>query len=217
MSLDLPIEPAGDLARSWPLTYTAKPGTLNAERKAHWSKRAAATAEWRQAFWALARQAKVPKLNRVTLDVRVECRTRQMPDPGGIWPAVKAAEDGLVDAGVIPDDTGVHVLWLRMWAPEHTGRDALTVTVGEVQSMRRYVAARREQERALTILRRAGATEDDLDRFSLAGGYAVFSVGVPGVVRFDSVEDVAAFTVGRSCVVVVNLDRIWCSPHEVQS
>ena len=134
MSLYRPPEPYYDVARFWPLTYQAKPGTLNAERKAHWSKRAAATAEWRSAFWALAKEAKVPKLARVTLDVRVECRTRRLPDPGAVWPAVKAAEDGIVDAGVIPDDTGEHVLWLRMWAPECTGRDALTVAVREVQS-----------------------------------------------------------------------------------
>jgi len=114
---------------SWQLVHLARPGTLNAERASHWSKRATSTAEWRASFWLLAREQKVPHLERISIDVHVESRTRRLPDPGACWPAVKAGVDGLVDAHVLDDDTGAHVAWIRMFAPACTGRDALTLSI----------------------------------------------------------------------------------------
>jgi hypothetical protein len=118
------------MAEAWTLTYPARPWTVNDERKRHWSDRATKTKEWREAFGWLARKARIPRLPRVFVSVQVECRTaKSMPDPGACYPAVKAAVDGLVDAGVIAGDRAEQVAGLLLWAPVVTGRDAVTLTV----------------------------------------------------------------------------------------
>jgi hypothetical protein len=53
-------------------------------------------------------------------------------DTGACYPAVKAAIDGLVDAGVLPGDTGTHVPSITFLAPIRVGKDqqeSLTLVV----------------------------------------------------------------------------------------
>lgn len=47
-------------------------------------------------------------------------------------PAAKAAIDGIVDAGVLPDDTPAHVLSLTFRPPVYGHPDALAVVLLEV-------------------------------------------------------------------------------------
>ena len=82
-------------------------------------------------------------------------------------------------------------------------------------AMRRYMAAYRAQRRALGVLRAAGATDADLDRFSLTGGYAVLPAG-GGVEWFDTIEAAAVATRGMGSSVVVYLDRVFCPTHELE-
>jgi len=116
---------------TWELTFEARPTTLNAERASHWSARAQATREWREAFGWLAKQQKIPRLTTVTIEVVVESKTRRLADVGAAWPATKAAVDGVVDAGVLDDDGPSNVLAVTLHAPVHTGRDALTLRISE--------------------------------------------------------------------------------------
>lgn len=44
-------------------------------------------------------------------------------DTGACFPAVKAAIDGLVDAGVLPGDTGLHLSSITFLAPVRVGKD----------------------------------------------------------------------------------------------
>lgn len=120
--------------RSWTLRYDQRPLTVNKERTLHWHAHRAATREWRQAFYVLALQAKVPKLIAVQLEVVAVKRDRRaIPDPGGILPAAKAAIDGLVDAGVLPDDTDQYVRAL-VFLPHRIerGADALELTIRDI-------------------------------------------------------------------------------------
>lgn len=55
-----------------------------------------------------------------------------LPDIGACYPSVKAAIDGLVDAEVIPDDTGAHLVRLTFKPPVRSERDALTLEVWAV-------------------------------------------------------------------------------------
>lgn len=94
-----------------------RPWTLNAERRGstHWSATRAMTAEWRQWFWVLGAQSRV---NMQTAHVEVDVTMKHpIQDTGNCYGSVKAALDGLVDAGVLPDDTPAHVLSLRFNAP----------------------------------------------------------------------------------------------------
>lgn len=91
-----------------------KPLSLN--DREHHHKRAARVAEWRQAAGWLSR-AQVPRhLDRVHVRIRFHppratSRSGDRRDSDNLVPTLKAVIDGLVDAGVIPDDTPDHVSW----------------------------------------------------------------------------------------------------------
>lgn len=104
-------------------TYRARPWTLNRERRGseHWSATRLRTAEWRKAFWALGIQQR-RRFARAEITVEVMMRA-PVADTGACFPAVKAAIDGLVDAGVLPGDTGEFVPSIRFLAPVRVGKD----------------------------------------------------------------------------------------------
>ena len=56
---------------------------------------------------------------------------RSMPDVAACYPAVKAAIDGLVDAGVVPDDGPFNVMRITFRAPEIANRDGLRLRICE--------------------------------------------------------------------------------------
>lgn len=106
--------------------FEARPWTLNQERRGstHWSKRAAMVAEWRQAFGWLGVQQKV---KFAAVDVHVEVVMKKpLADTGNAYGSVKAAIDGLVDAGVLPGDGPSVIRRLCMDAPR-------VPAVGEVE------------------------------------------------------------------------------------
>jgi crossover junction endodeoxyribonuclease RusA len=76
---------------------------LTANQRYHWRKKAKIVAEVRLATRMLARR--LPELGkcRVTLTWVVNTKTRR--DADNIVPTLKAMCDGLVDAGVVTDDT----------------------------------------------------------------------------------------------------------------
>jgi hypothetical protein len=45
--------------------------------------------------------------------------------------AAKAGIDGIVDCGVLQDDSPQYVKWIRFWAPEKTGVDSFTLVIKE--------------------------------------------------------------------------------------
>lgn len=135
----------------WILTYQDRPWLLNAERSGgsrgvggHYG-RAQLVATWRQAYAGLCLEQKVPALQWVEVEATQYCRDRRMPDLGNCFPAVKAAVDGVVDAGVIPDDNGDYLKGLTFRPSIRKGYDALVLRVtGPVCSL----AERADRERA---------------------------------------------------------------------
>lgn len=119
---------------TYALTYEKRPDfTLNNERRAHHMVRARIVKEWRQAFCDLARDAMLPSMEQVEITVQpyvLNGRYRQ--DVGACFPHVKAAIDGLVDAGVLVDDHASIVVKLTFLAPQ-MGRDALEIFITEVE------------------------------------------------------------------------------------
>lgn len=79
----------------------------------------------------LAKQAKVPHLEAIHLEVRTGYTKGKPLDVGNCLPSVKAAQDALVDAQVIRDDSPRYVKSILFWAPEKTGSDYLTLVIKE--------------------------------------------------------------------------------------
>jgi len=123
------------MTRTWTLTYEARPHNTNSERQGNRHKRAAWVAEWRAAFRLLALEHHIPPLDAITATVRpVYPNRRSLPDVAACAPSAKAAIDGIVDAGVLPDDAAAY-LHAVTFLPAHVeaGRlPALEVTIGEV-------------------------------------------------------------------------------------
>lgn len=114
--------------RRWSVTHWDKPWTLNDERARAWQRRHIDTREWREAFGMLARAEKMPQLRVVRVVALPLCRIANV-DAGNHYPAVKAAIDGLVDAGVLPNDGPQHVVAITMLAPKKIGRDGLRLVI----------------------------------------------------------------------------------------
>lgn len=110
--------------KSWSLSIEGKLFTLNGERGMHYHKRAKFVKSWREAACEAAIEAEVPPMNAIEV-VFIPCRKdrRHMADTGGHFPVAKACIDGLVDAGVIPDDGPKYVTSLTFRAPRVDGGD----------------------------------------------------------------------------------------------
>lgn len=94
--------------REW--TILLKPPLLNANQQMHWAVKAKKIKEIRSRSAWLAMVARVPRLQRAVIVIIVHpgVRTRRF-DPQNWAPSAKAAIDGLVDAGVLPDDSAKHL------------------------------------------------------------------------------------------------------------
>lgn len=89
----------------WTLDLPFDRPPLMANGRESWRVRARRTKEIRWAAFCLAREAKVPRLGRAVVTLHWYPATKRRRDDTGPAPTVKAAVDGLVDAGVFADDT----------------------------------------------------------------------------------------------------------------
>ncbi len=96
------VPPAQDGQWVLELPFTS-PMSLN--HRDHWRVKAAKTKEWRDAATTLARAAKIPPCRRITVQLMYTPRDDRPRDPLNLVASLKACEDGLVDARVIPDDS----------------------------------------------------------------------------------------------------------------
>lgn len=118
----------------WKLIYPSRPWTVNTERKWNHFRRAEVVRAWRQAFWLLALEAKIPHLKQIEVEATPVLNGRGRPqDVGAASNAVKAAIDGIVDAGVIPDDSPTYLRKITFCAPEK-GPNSLHLIVRDLHS-----------------------------------------------------------------------------------
>ena len=85
------------------LPYLEPP--LTANQRLHWTQRAARTKGLRESAHWLACAARIPPQDHVTVGVCYRPRDNRRRDADNLVPTLKAACDGIVDAGVVPDDT----------------------------------------------------------------------------------------------------------------
>ena len=94
---------------AWALGLPEIPVLPNLNRRTHWSVQAREKAQLREMACWLARSAKVPAMEHITVGLIHIPRIERRRDPDNIVPVLKALVDGLVDAGVVSDDTAAFV------------------------------------------------------------------------------------------------------------
>ena len=107
-----------------------RPLTINRVMALHRQQWATHTRISRHAWKILALEAKVPALGGVTITVTPLHKDRRSPqDVGACAAACKPAIDGLVDAGVMPDDSPEHLRLLSFTPPDVCGHDGLRLVI----------------------------------------------------------------------------------------
>lgn len=118
------------------LGYTSVPLSMNS--RVHWTRSAAITKSIRCGAWALAEQAKLPTgCDHVTVCLHYRPRDNRRRDTDNLMPVLKASADGLVDAGLVADDTPQYMSKLMpVIHPAEKGQPGslwLTITIGDPQ------------------------------------------------------------------------------------
>jgi len=91
------------------ITLPAGIPLLSLNQRLHWAACNRATQSLKKAAWAMALQAKAPSLQRAEITIEYQPPDRRRRDPDNLAPSGKACIDGLVLAGVLPDDSSAHV------------------------------------------------------------------------------------------------------------
>lgn len=114
------------------LTIPAPCDWINSNQHLHWAEKARRTKAWRSAAYYAA--AQIPRRQRTfTTPVAIICHAHKTR--GGRWDASnlagtgKAIVDGLVDAGVIPDDNNDWVTGPDMRAGDKRDKACVVVTI----------------------------------------------------------------------------------------
>lgn len=94
----------------WTITIQSELPMLNLNQRYHWAKKAQLTKHWRRIAMLNAMLADLPKdLQNVHITAHVIKSTSRQYDVHNLMPTLKACVDGLVDYGLIPDDTNKHL------------------------------------------------------------------------------------------------------------
>lgn len=121
------------MSRSWSVALPAGLTLLNANRRMHWARRAELTRNIRAASFACVKSAKVPRLRRAQIVVEFRPPDRRRRDVHNLYPSAKAAIDGLVDAGVLPDDSDRYLVGPDMRAGEVAPLARLVLHITELE------------------------------------------------------------------------------------
>jgi crossover junction endodeoxyribonuclease RusA len=119
-----------------PAFGTVRETWLNANDRAHWSQKAKLTKGWREN--SRAQSVRTPssggQIDRAHIVATLHFGDDRKRDVGNYAITVKAAIDGLVDAGVIPDDNDDHLIGPDLRRGDSNGQPRIVLTVTEVPS-----------------------------------------------------------------------------------
>ena len=113
MTITAPETQHGGIIRpaSWCLALPPKTKLINANQNIHFRRKAELVKVIRNAAWTMARHSNIPALQRAHVYFVIHPDdVAKRRDPGNWAPSAKAAVDGLVDAGVLPDDDSTRLL-----------------------------------------------------------------------------------------------------------
>ena len=121
-------------ARTWTVELPAYMPVINANRRMHHFRRAELTRNIRSTAFVCAKHLKVPALQRAHIVCEFRPPDHRRRDVHNLYPTAKAAVDGLVDAGVLPDDSDRYLIGpdMRLGDVEPGGRLVLHITELEV-------------------------------------------------------------------------------------
>jgi crossover junction endodeoxyribonuclease RusA len=106
-------------AQSWTLTIPAPARWLSANQRVDLRRQTPDRRAWRDTTAQLARAAKLPTLDRAHIVATLHFTDRRQRDPHNYYPTIKAAVDGLVDYGLLADDSSGYLIGpdLRLGEP----------------------------------------------------------------------------------------------------
>ena len=90
--------------RTFTIALPAGLKLLSLNDRGHWAARYRRSEALKKAAWAMALQAKIPRLERVSITAEYQPPDRRHRDADNPVASVKAAIDGIVAAGILPSD-----------------------------------------------------------------------------------------------------------------
>lgn len=122
-------------AQSWTVRIPAPAHWLNANQRIDLRRQTPARRAWRDAAHLYARQVKLPKLGKAHIVAELHFTDKRRRDPHNYYPTIKACVDGLVDYGLLNDDSSEFLIGpdIRMGVPllnatrGHHGQLVLTI------------------------------------------------------------------------------------------
>jgi hypothetical protein len=120
--------------RTW--TVELPPGLelLNANQRKHWSAKGRTTKAIRDAAHMFALADRIPAVSRAYIVAEYRPPNRRRRDVHNLFPSAKAAVDGLVDAGVLPDDSDEYLTGPDMRLGEVVAGGQLVLHITEVSA-----------------------------------------------------------------------------------
>lgn len=97
-------------SQSWTVIIPAPAPWLNANSRTDRRRQTPDRRAWRDAANVYARQAKLPKLGRAHITAELRFTDKRRRDPHNYYPTVKAVVDGLVDYGLLDDDSSEYLV-----------------------------------------------------------------------------------------------------------
>lgn len=172
----------GPSPRTWTLAMPAGMKLLNSnDRPSHWgSGRNDPVHALRLDAARLARHLKIASLSRARIVCYVCMPEGRRFDPGNFYPSAKPCVDGLVDAGVVPDDSYRYVTGpdMRVGYPQPLPRLELVIT--ELPPEITLTCRSQKAARQLTELARALARAGDDDYVRASRATVVITTQHPG-------------------------------------
>jgi hypothetical protein len=110
------------------ITFPAPVALINANHRSHWAAKAARTRTWRWTACIKARGLK-PVEGKAHIVITISFTDRRRRDVGNLQPTAKAIVDGIVDAGVLPDDSDRYLIGPDMRAGEPVKGPVPVITV----------------------------------------------------------------------------------------
>ena len=126
--------PAGSTGRTFTIALPAGMKLLSLNDRLHFGERHRRTQDLKRAACVMALNAKVPRLERVSVVVEYQPRDRRLRDPDNVAPSGKAALDGIVAAKVLVDDSKTYVTGVRCTIGEPYPLGRLVLHLTEVTS-----------------------------------------------------------------------------------
>jgi len=83
---------------------------ITSNQRLFWRVRSDRTKAWRSLACARAKEMGLPPMEQARIVAEFRFSDKRRRDPANWYPTVKACVDGLVDAGMFPDDNAHHVL-----------------------------------------------------------------------------------------------------------